>query len=200
MGMEIRYNEIEIFCKNITTLKKTSLDDENMAEQYMTNAKTPVIHFDRVKKAYARGLEQKPEFLPCSSDALYIGNGGKISFIEFKNGKMNGKQRYGVYQKIYDSLLIFCDITGKTVTFCRENAEFILVYNEMKNSEIKEEKETGELQESESRVKIGKYFQKKGKKHFIRFGLERFERLYFRSVFTYTETEFEDEFVKGIDE
>lgn len=80
----------------------------------------------------------------------------------------------------------------------RNHAEFILVYNETKNDGIKDEKEEGRLQESESRVEIGKYFHRKGKKHFIRFGLERFERLYFQRVFTYTEAEFEDEFVKGI--
>ncbi len=198
MGMEIRYDEIEIFRENISTLKKTSLDDESMAKQYMTNAAVSVIHFDKVKKAYIRNLERKPEFLPCSSDALYIGNGGKISFIEFKNGRVNGKQRNNVYQKVYDSLLIFCDITKVSVSFCRDHAEFILVYNEVKNDEIKEEKEEGGLQESESRVEIGKYFSRKGKKHFIRFGLERFERLYLKRVFTYTEAEFEEEFVKGI--
>ena len=52
MGMEIRYDEIEIFRNNISTLKKTSLDDENTVKQYMTDAEVSVIHFDRVKKAY----------------------------------------------------------------------------------------------------------------------------------------------------
>lgn len=97
MGMEIRYNEIEIFRNNISTLKRTSLDDENTVKQYMTDAEVSVIHFDRVKKAYVRSLEPKPKFLPCSSDALYIGREGSVSFIEFKNGKINDKQKYNVY-------------------------------------------------------------------------------------------------------
>lgn len=117
MGMEIRYDEIEIFRNNISTLKKTSLDDENTVKQYMTDAEVSVIHFDRVKKAYVRSLEPKPKFLPCSSDALYIGREGSVSFIEFKNGKINDKQKYNVYQKIYESLLIFCDITGESISF-----------------------------------------------------------------------------------
>ena len=121
MGMEIRYDEIEIFRNNISTLKKTSLDDENTVKQYMTDAEVSVVHFDRVKKAYVRSLEPKPKFLPCSSDALYIGREGSVSFIEFKNGKINDKQKYNVYQKIYESLLIFCDITGESISFCREN-------------------------------------------------------------------------------
>ena len=95
MGMEIRYDEIEIFRNNISTLKKTSLDDENTVKQYMTDAEVSVIHFDRVKKAYVRSLEPKPKFLPCSSDALYIGREGSVSFIEFKNGKINDKQKQG---------------------------------------------------------------------------------------------------------
>mgnify|MGYP001024847225 FL=1 len=200
MGMEIRYDEIEIFRNNISTLKKTSRDDENTVKQYMIDAEVSVIHFDRVKKAYVRSLEPKPKFLPCSSDALYIGREGSVSFIEFKNGKINDKQKYNVYQKIYESLLIFCDITGESISFCRDHAEFILVYNETKNDEAKEEREEGGLQESASRVKIGKYFHRKGKGHFIRFGLERFEQLYFQRVFTYTEAEFENEFVKGMSE
>lgn len=98
MGMEVRYDEIEIFRENISTLKKTSLDDENMGKKYMTDAEVSVVHFDKVKKAYVRSLELKPKFLPCSSDALYIGCGEKISFIEFKNGKMNDKQKScGIY-------------------------------------------------------------------------------------------------------
>lgn len=198
MGM--RYDEIEIFRDNVSTLKKTSLDDENKGKKYMTDAEVSVVHFDKMKKAYVRSLKLKPKFLPCSSDALYIGSGGRICFIEFKNGKMNDKQKYNVYQKIYESLLIFCDITGESISFCRDHVEFILVYNKAKNDEIEEEKEEGGLQESESRVKIGKYFRRKGEKHFIRFGLERFERLYFQRVLTYTEEEFEGEFVKNINE
>ena len=37
-------------------------------------------------------------------------------------------------------------------------------------------------------------FYSKAKKKYIRFGLERFEKLYFQEVFTYTEQEFEDGF------
>lgn len=136
--MEIQYDKIEIFRDNISTLKKTSLSEENEIKNYMTESTVSVINFDKVKKAYIRKLQPKPEFMPSSSDALHIGDNGKISFIEFKNGKINGEQRYGIYQKIYDSLLIFNDITGESVSSCREDADFILVYNESKNSGVKE--------------------------------------------------------------
>jgi hypothetical protein len=36
---------------------------------------------------------------------------------------------------------------------------------------------------------------KLGKLRYVRFGLQRFEKLYFKDVFTYTKMEFESEFV-----
>lgn len=215
--MEIQDDKIGIFQNYLSTLKKTSLDKGSGQKKYMTESEMLVVDFDRVKKAYVRELRVKPKSMPCSSDALHIGKDGNISFIEFKNGKINYMQRYNIHQKIYDSLLIFGDMTGKGLSFCREHADFILVYNEMKNrEEEKEEEEKGEtgegearkgksiggeqrqIQESDSRVAIGKYFSRKGKKNFVRFDLEKFENFYFKNVFTFTEKEFEDEFVGGI--
>ncbi len=210
--MEIQDDKIGIFQNYLSTLKKTSLDKGSGQKKYMTESEMPVVDFDKVKKAYVRELRVKPKSMPCSSDALHIGKNGNISFIEFKNGKINYMQRYNIHQKIYDSLLIFGDMTGKGLSFCREHADFILVYNEMKNRE-EEKGETGEgeagkgkskggeqrqIQESDSRVAIGKYFSRKGKKNFVRFDLEKFENFYFKNVFTFTEKEFEDEFVGGI--
>lgn len=47
------------------------------------------------------------------------------------------------------------------------------------------------MQESHSRLEIAKYFSEKAKREFIRFDLERFKKLYFRDVHTYSEEEFE---------
>jgi hypothetical protein len=109
-------------------------------------------------------------------------------FIEFKNGvisRKNGdadpKKISEIKLKIFDSLLILTDIISKAVSFTRKNLNYVLVYNEEKNS-----------------LKcIAKYFIGKSGhgKHLIRFGLERFETLYFKNVFTYTEKEFETEFI-----
>ena len=86
MGMEIRYDEIEIFRNNISTLKKTSLDDENTVKQYMTDAEVSVVHFDRVKKAYVRSLKPKPKFLPCSSGGV-LGEKEAFVLLNLKTGK-----------------------------------------------------------------------------------------------------------------
>ena len=62
----------------------------------------------------------------ASVDALVV-KGDVIVFIEFKNGKVNNRN---VKDKIRDSLLIFNDITEKNLTYTRNKAELIVVYNE----------------------------------------------------------------------
>lgn len=93
-------------------------------------------------------------------------------------------------------ILIFNDIVQKNISFCRENLYFILVYNEEKNSCGKNEVK----QQDSSKIVISKYIHKKAKKKFIRFGLAKFEKIYFKEVFTYTEKEFEDNFLSKIDD
>ena len=66
----------------------------------------------------------------------------------------------------------------------RKKDEFILIYNESKNSS--------------SRADIGKHLSKKAGKEFGMFGLERYISLYFKDVHTYTESEFE-EFLRRLD-
>ena len=135
---------------------------------------------------------------PCSNDALYIGKDNKIFFVEFKNGALekNKKMIFNVYNKIYDSLLIFNDIVHQNISFCRENLYFILVYNESKNSY--EECET--KQEDSPKAMISKFIHNKAKKKFVRFGLDKFEKIYFKEVFTYTESEFENLFLTPINQ
>ena len=86
--------------------------------------------------------------------------------------------------------MIFTDIVDERVSFCRNNVNFILVYNEEKNPN------NTDVKEDKSRVAIGKHFMKKGGKRFVRFNLEKFEKLYFHAVYTYTESEVEQEFVQ----
>lgn len=177
--MNIQYDMIDIFNNNMSTLRKTSEDDNGVIVSYMTDSMIKVIDFDSVKNQYIK--ETGVSYVPHSVDAIYISKDLDISFIEFKNGKISKKINYDVFYKIYDSLLLFNDITGTTVSYCRKNVNFILVYNENKNS--------NEQQES-SKIQIAKYYSKKAKRNFVRFGLEQFEGLYFKNVFTYTESEF----------
>ena len=188
--MEIQdYKEIEIFKNNISTFKETSHDTDGRCPGYMTESEIEVINFDKVKEDYVRGM--KLSKMPCSNDALYIDKDKKIFFVEFKNGQMQNGKIYNVYNKIYDNLLMFNDIVKENISFCRQNVYFVLVYNEEKNSGLEGEKK----QEDSSKAVISKLIHNKANKKFVRFGLEQFEKLYFKEVFTYTESEFEERFL-----
>ena len=190
------FNNIPIFKDNMTTFKETSYDKDGKEPRYMTNSEIQVINFDKVKNWYIKDMFLSST--PCSNDALYIGKDNKIFFVEFKNGALekNKKMIFNVYNKIYDSLLIFNDIVHQNISFCRENLYFILVYNESKN--CSEERET--KQEDSPKAMISKRIHNKAKKKFVRFGLEKFEKIYFKEVFTYTESEFENLFLSLINE
>lgn len=190
------FNNIPIFKDNMTTFKETSYDKDGKEPRYMTNSEIQVINFDKVKNWYIKDMFLSST--PCSNDALYIGKDNKIFFVEFKNGALekNKKMIFNVYNKIYDSLLIFNDIVHQNISFCRENLYFILVYNESKNSY--EECET--KQEDSPKAMISKLIHNKAKKKFVRFGLDKFEKIYFKEVFTYTESEFENLFLTPINQ
>lgn len=190
------FNNIPIFKDNMTTFKETSYDKDGKEPRYMTNSEIQVINFDKVKNWYIKDMFLSST--PCSNDALYIGKDNKIFFVEFKNGALekNKKMIFNVYNKIYDSLLIFNDIVHQNISFCRENLYFILVYNESKNSY--EECET--KQEDSPKAMISKFIHNKAKKKFVRFGLDKFEKIYFKEVFTYTESEFENLFLTPINQ
>ncbi len=200
--MEIQYDKIALFRDNMSSLRETSKDSDSSNPECMTNSEIAVVNFDKVKESYIKDM--KLSFTPCSNDALYIDKNGDLYFIEFKNGIMTRPMIFNVYNKIYDSLLIFNDIVEQNISFCRKHVNFILVYNESKNlsedynNEGKNLSKDGKIKNQDcSKAKIGKYFYSKAKKKYIRFGLERFEKLYFQEVFTYTQQEFEDSFLSS---
>ena len=174
---------------NLSSLKEISKDDSDKSNiQYMTKSLLEVINFDEVKKKYINSLGLSEDNASSVDGILEIGD--RVDFIEFKNGKMKNEKR-NVKDKIRDSLLMFCDITEKQICDTREQVEFILVYNQEKNP-VHGRVVSEEIQESYSRIEIAKYFSKKAKKEFIRFDLEKFKKLYFRDVHTYSEEEFKD--------
>lgn len=116
-----------IFQKHQTTLKETSHNDA--AGQYMTDFLWQVIDFDAVKTDYMRAYHCDP--IPASNDALLYRD-GKYFFIEFKDGNMR-TEIHEVKRKIFESLLLFGDITDTTISYLRENVSYILVYNKQKS-------------------------------------------------------------------
>ena len=118
---------------HVVTLKRASKDENRDRVEYMTESQIGVINFDKVKEAYAR--EKKLQKHPKSNDALYIQQGDIDTFIEFKNGYMEKRKGPELKEKIYDSLLILTDIIGENISYTREHLNYILVYNEVKNSD-----------------------------------------------------------------
>ena len=50
----------------------------------------------------------------------------------------------------------------------------------------------GKMQESPSRIAIGECFSAKAKEDFILFDLGRYEKIYFRKIYTITKEKFEE--------
>ena len=188
--MDTETLNIDLFKDSVSTIKKASMDDGTGEKRYMTDSQMQVIYFDEVKGKYVRALDVSET--PCSVDALHIQNGIAV-FIEFKNGKMTTEKIYNIHYKIYDSLLIFGDIMKQNVSSFRKNLDFILVYNEAKNPD-----DPNSRQKS-SKAEIADRISQKGKTRHIRFNLERFQNLYFRNVYTYTEREFQEKFLRKLE-
>lgn len=184
----IDLEQYPLFAENKTTLKQTSMDDSMKAEiQYMTESQQEVIDFDMVKRHYANSLGCSEE-CAASVDALFSTNDDRIVFVEFKNGKVNNRN---VKDKLRDSLLIFSDVTGKTVSYTREHADFIVVYNKEKNfGAVKQQQK--DLSLSPSRVAIGNWVCAKAKEEFVLFDLGKYATIYYRTVHTYSREQFEE--------
>lgn len=118
-----------MFKDNICELKKTSYDSKN--KKYMIDSTNKVIDFDEVKNKYIADCNPNGSSFLSSVDA--IAKFERITFIEFKNGEIDKKTKRNICNKIRDSLLMFCDITGKNISYTRKNIDFILVCNGDKN-------------------------------------------------------------------
>ena len=184
------FDTYKIFTENMCTFRETSIDKrDNKTRDYMTDSNILVVNFDDVKNAYVSDLQLIQT--PKSVDALYQ-RGTTIYFVEFKNGYIDKKDQFDVRKKIYDSLLIYSDITKETIGDGRFNSEFILVYNTKANLENQNNNESKIVRESEALDSIGKEFASLGGKEYIKYGLDIFEKYCFKKVHTYTIEEFED--------
>lgn len=173
------------FRQHIEKLKMLSLDDSSPSNpQYMTDSEKTAVDFDMVKRCYANRFGVSEDRI-CSVDGLFSAENSLV-FVEFKNGAV---ERRNVKDKIRDSLLIFCDITHETISFTRQNVEFVLVYNEEKNPLPNQY--TKGIQASGSRRYISKRLAQMGGTEIVLFDLDRYNTLYFKKVHTYSQEEFE---------
>ena len=170
----------EIFDKHISTLQKTSIDTCNGKD--MTNSQYPVVDFDEVKDEYIDKNSLKLKDIPSSVDAI-LKKGNDIFFIEFKNGRLDAKDVYDIRKKIYDTLLIYGDITGNTINYTREFVEFILVCNAERNS----------------KENLAETFQKNKMSESSLFSpLFPFEKYCFKKISVYTKAGFKQNFTNNL--
>ncbi len=169
-------DKLVFFDDCLQSMKETSRDFAN--QESMCDLEIEVVNFDKVKDKYVKIVCP-----PCgakSVDAL-LRLEDKSILIEFRNkgyedDRMSGSELFGIKEKIYDSLLIYCDITEKTISNTRENLDFILVYNSEK---------------SRSREYIEDHINAKANnEEMIRFGLQKYQKLYFKHVHTYDKAKF----------
>lgn len=189
----INLNNYPIFMNHLSNLKETSLDDHNNNQLYMTQSTRVAIDFDDVKDEYVAnlGLSEPPK----SNDALFDEGNGNLVFVEFKNGFMDRAKQFSVRKKIYDSALIFTDITGTGISDMRQQMKYILVYNERVNltnntDTALQEKQQASVQPSSSFDDIAKTLGQLAKEEYICFGIKIFQNYCFKEVHTYTESEF----------
>lgn len=176
----------EILSSNISTLKEMSKDDSQEVTEYMTESEIKAINFDKVKRMYVNLLGISEE---CAKSVdTFAVFGDSYVLIEFKNGDMKN-EKSKVKTKILHSLLILCDILKCDITATRNEFDFILVYNEQKNRDHNHTRS--------SASEISSHICGLAKEELVRFDLEKFKKLYFRNVHTYTEKEFDD-YLSGI--
>lgn len=151
----------------------------------MTELEVPVIDFDNVKEQYLQSIGCQDESL-TSVDAL-LSKANCNVFIEFKNGSLAKKEvRLGIYSKIQDSLLVLCDITDSHISQLRQCMDFVLVYNEEKN----------QSKSNKGKDYINDRLMKLGGEEFVRFGMKRYDGVYFRKVHTYNVEKFKKYILK----
>lgn len=128
-----------ILTDNLVPLKDTSFDKDNAV--YMTNSSYQVVDFDKVKDKYFFKGSAISSHNMRSNDALVILNNStkyQFLFIEFKNGNLDRfceeLKHEKIRSKINESLWILNDILDETLSFDRQNINYILVYNKIKNS------------------------------------------------------------------
>ena len=55
---------------------------------------------------------------------------GTRYFFEFKNGTIDIKENVNIFNKIYDSMLVFLETVNKHIDYSRNNIVYVLVFNE----------------------------------------------------------------------
>ena len=173
------------------TLRDCSKDDQGYA---LSNIADDVVDFDNVKKIYcAKHLNASYTILK-SVDTYLEGNNNQIFLIEFKNAKIDQKQKHGLNLKLKDSLLILTDSFGFNLKDFQKRLNYIVVYSEEKNdvsSQYLEFATENDIPASFKNRNLKKKISKRTTKQFFTFwGLSKYEHSLVNEVYTLNEHEF----------
>lgn len=110
-----------------------------------------------------------------------------LKVIEFKNG---GIKTVDIYRKIYDSLIMLVEMEYITQKECRNNAQYIVVYNESEYGE-----KYLKCREEQSNLKIQKHVRSLAEQPRKLFDLNKLDGYLVNKTFTLTQKEFQEQFI-----
>lgn len=172
-------------------LSDCSKDDQGYV---LSNIDDDVVDFDNVKKIYCDKHLNASYTILKSVDTYLEGNNDQIFLIEFKNAKIDQKQKHGLNLKLKDSLLILTDSFGFNLKDFQERLNYIVVYREEKNDVSSEYLEfaTGNgIPASYKNRNLKRKISKRTTKKFFSFwGLSKYEHSLVNEVYTLNELEF----------
>ena len=196
--------EIAIFADNKKSLCEVSLDDSDknypvyMIDESYEYFQDTVIDFDGVKTDFCKSFSKSNEVFK-SADALYFDEvKNKLIFVEFKNGKVKG-----IKEKLKDSLLVFSNIATVDLEFCRNNCEYIVVYNYEANKKyVEDEKEKLEEKTKSQSVdkeymKFANTISKYAKEELVLWNLNLMKDICVFDIHTYDIGEFKNHYTKN---
>jgi hypothetical protein len=166
------------------TIEQISIDKAH--NKPMTDSQEKAVNFDKFIEYYKTNNfidKERLNGMPTSCDALYLSKSQELSLIEFKNGKIMAKKNYEIMLKALESLLILLEKLDETIKFARAHLTFILVYN------YNNEKTGFEAIQND----VSSF----AKERIVLFGLNRFKKLHFKEVYTYTIEEFNEYLTKA---
>ena len=176
----INHDGLNQYASCLCPLRETSIGGENGLA--LTDINVEAYNFDKLMEEYIKknGIRNTSQKESC--DALYIAVGSKqeICLIEFRSGKIS-KDLNNLKSKAYSSLLVLTDILNTTISTTRISVSLFLVYDK-------------EINPDNEKVANARAVALRTNNRFVRFGLRKFEGLYFKEVHTIDKNEFDDYF------
>ena len=176
-------------CKK--TLSDCSKDDQG---HELSDITEDVVDFDKVKEIYCDEYLKASYTIFKSVDTYLEGTNNQIFLIEFKNAKIDQKQKHGLHLKLKDSLLILTSLFELDLKEFQKRLNYIVVYCEEKNDVSSQchdfAAENGIPASYKNRNLRKKIAKRTSKKYLAFWGLSKYEHSLVNEVYTLNEHEF----------